>query len=183
MNGKELLQQALTALIYHTSQTRPIASTDAAIAAIDQALAQPEQATNPYEQAIDDELVNCYLGTNDDFKDAKAALLAIIDFNCGVALQEAEPLPEQRRNKMPLKSGARVCLNVPPRELSRTVYPTVHGGYYAFDKQTGTVLAFAGTNGVWVHFDGQGERQYVGCPTEYLTEIGEKNEQTDNRSI
>lgn len=44
---------------------------------------------NQYEQAIDDELVNCFLGTKDDFKDAKSALLAIIDWNCKVALDPA----------------------------------------------------------------------------------------------
>ena len=57
---------------------------------------QPEQAErkeeakpNQYEQAIDDELVNCFLGTKDDFKDAKSALIAIIDWNCKVALDPA----------------------------------------------------------------------------------------------
>ena len=49
-----------------------------------------EQAKpNQYEQAIDDELVNSFLGTKDDFKDAKSALLAIIDWNCKVALDPA----------------------------------------------------------------------------------------------
>lgn len=40
--SRELLQQALDALIYHTNQTRPIERTDTAITALRAALAQPE---------------------------------------------------------------------------------------------------------------------------------------------
>ena len=40
---KELLLQVQAALVHHTEQTRPIASTDAAIAALDEAVMQPEQ--------------------------------------------------------------------------------------------------------------------------------------------
>ena len=39
--SRELLQQALDALIYHTGQTRPIARTDSAITALRSELAQP----------------------------------------------------------------------------------------------------------------------------------------------
>jgi hypothetical protein len=41
--SRELLQQALNALEYHTMQTRPINHTDKAIEAIKQELAKPEQ--------------------------------------------------------------------------------------------------------------------------------------------
>jgi hypothetical protein len=51
--------------------------------------AKPVHPTNQYEQAIDDELVNSFLGTKDDFKDAKSALLAIIDWTRQVALDPA----------------------------------------------------------------------------------------------
>jgi hypothetical protein len=58
--------------------------------AIEAYLAKPMQVTiNQYEQAIDDELVNSFLGTKDDFKDAKSALLAIIDWTRQVALDPA----------------------------------------------------------------------------------------------
>ena len=43
MTDREIMQQALDALEYHTMQTRPISHTDKAIEALRQALAQPEQ--------------------------------------------------------------------------------------------------------------------------------------------
>lgn len=43
MTDREIMQQALNALEYHTMQTRPICHTDKAIEALRQALAQPEQ--------------------------------------------------------------------------------------------------------------------------------------------
>ena len=43
MTDREIMQQALNALEYHTMQTRPIRPTDKAIEALRQALAQPEQ--------------------------------------------------------------------------------------------------------------------------------------------
>ncbi len=42
MTDRALLQQALDALEYHASQTRPIGGTDAVIGAIRQRLAQPD---------------------------------------------------------------------------------------------------------------------------------------------
>jgi hypothetical protein len=42
MTDREIMQQALEALEYHTMQTRPISHTDKAIEALRQALAQPE---------------------------------------------------------------------------------------------------------------------------------------------
>ena len=41
--NKELIQQALDALVYHTQQTRPIGRTKYAIAALEVVLAQPSQ--------------------------------------------------------------------------------------------------------------------------------------------
>ena len=43
MTDREIMQQALDALEYHTMQTRPISHTDKAIEALEAALAQPEQ--------------------------------------------------------------------------------------------------------------------------------------------
>jgi hypothetical protein len=43
MTDKEVMQQALDALLYHTEQTRPITRTAAAIAALRERLEQPEQ--------------------------------------------------------------------------------------------------------------------------------------------
>ena len=43
MTDREIMQQTLNALEYHTMQTRPISHTDKAIEVLRQALAQPEQ--------------------------------------------------------------------------------------------------------------------------------------------
>lgn len=45
--SREIMQQALNALEYHTMQTRPISHTDKAIEALRQALAQPEIPMSP----------------------------------------------------------------------------------------------------------------------------------------
>ena len=47
MIDREIMQQALDALEYHTMQTRPISHTDKAIEALRQALAQPEIPMSP----------------------------------------------------------------------------------------------------------------------------------------
>lgn len=45
--SREIMQQALDALEYHTMQTRPISHTDKAIEALEAALAQPEIPMSP----------------------------------------------------------------------------------------------------------------------------------------
>ena len=45
--SREIMQQVLNALEYHTMQTRPICHTDKAIEALHQALAQPEIPMSP----------------------------------------------------------------------------------------------------------------------------------------
>lgn len=86
--------------------TAQLAEHDACIKDLKAAIAE-QAKPNQYEQAIDDELVNSFLGTKDDFKDAKSALLAIIDWNCKVALDpavsaEAAKLLEQAKPQEPV---------------------------------------------------------------------------------
>ena len=71
--SKELLQQVRAALVYHTEQTRPIQSTDVAIAELDKALAQPAMTNSPshfermFEAAcVDLGLINEALGLDPD---------------------------------------------------------------------------------------------------------------------
>ena len=51
MTDREIMQQALDALEYHTMQTRPISHTDKAIEALEAALAQPEQTPDAWRNA------------------------------------------------------------------------------------------------------------------------------------
>lgn len=71
MTDREIMQQALDALEYHTMQTRPISHTDKAIEVLRQALAQPEQASTEPPDYVEPPTSDYHNGWEEGFEAAK----------------------------------------------------------------------------------------------------------------
>lgn len=65
----------------------------------------------------------------------------------------------------------RVKLVVPENEKYKVKHANTCGEHYGYDGKTGTIIAGAGNNGVWVTFDGQDKYSYVGCPVSMLQKL------------
>lgn len=57
----------------------------------------------------------------------------------------------------------RVKLEIPADKMRSAQF---NGEHFAYNGQSGTLLAGAGEDGAWVRFDGQAG--YVGCPLKWL---------------
>ena len=95
--NRELLQQALDALKYHTEHTYPFHLTNVAIEALQKSLAQPEQELSTLRQVVIDSAFKSYGKPEQSYDHESDALSILVDVNTDLirdAKPEQEPIKE-----------------------------------------------------------------------------------------
>jgi hypothetical protein len=126
---REAAQQALKAM---DKATRYMSDSDyrnlnEAITALKAALEQAEQ-TNPWRDAVDDELVSLHMVASDD---PRESIRRLIDWHCAVQI---DPLVSSAAQEL-IERGRREALEQPEQEPVATVAMDVSGAHLSWDGQ------------------------------------------------